>query len=103
MAQIDLLQGFISPDLLGQRRHLLLGQHVLGQVDFAQGQDREQFCDGVPGELIIVQVDVLKVRAILDGLHQDFHALVVDLVISQVQLGQRVAFLDELGDLLGSY
>ena len=88
MAQIDLLQGLICPDLLGKRRHLLFGQHVLGQVDLAQGQDREQLCDGVPGELIVVQVNVLEVRAILDGLHQNFDALVVDFVIRQVQLGQ---------------
>jgi hypothetical protein len=69
VAQIDLLQGLIRPDLLGQRRHLLLGQHILGQVDLAQWEDIEQLCDGVPGELIVVQVDILEVGAILDGLN----------------------------------
>lgn len=88
MAQIDLLQGLIRLDLLGQRRHLLLGQHILCQVDLAQGEDREQLCDGIPGDLIVVQVDILEARAIFDGLYQDFDALVVDFVIRQEQLGQ---------------
>ena len=35
VTQVDLLQGLISLDLLGQRSHLLLSQHILGQVDLA--------------------------------------------------------------------
>ena len=81
MAQINLLQGLIGPDLLGQRRHLLLGKHILGQVDLAQGEDREQLCDSITRKLVVIEVDVLEVGAILDSLDQDFDALIIDFVI----------------------
>ena len=103
MTHVDLLDILVALQGLRYRLNLLIGQHILEQIQVAQRQDVEQVCESLAADFVVIDVDVVEVSFVLEHLDELLGALIVDIVVGELELFERVALLNELADELAAY
>ena len=68
------------------RLNLLIGQHVLEQIQVAQRQDVEEVCESLAADFVVIDVDVVEVCFVLENLDELLGALIVDIVVGELEL-----------------
>ena len=74
----------------------MLFDFILEEVQVSERKDLEEFVEGISTDFVVINVDIIEVRLVFQNINKGRSSLIVNVVIRQLQLFQRMTFSDKI-------
>ena len=81
---------------------MLLIELIFEKVQVSERKDLEKLVESLTADLVVIDINIVEILLVLQNINQGLSTVIVDFVIGQLELLQRVTLGDEVTDDLAT-
>ena len=81
---------------------MLLIKLIFEKVQVSKRKDLEKLVESLTADLVVIDINIVEILLVLQNINQGLSTVIVDFVIGQLELLQRVTLGDEVTDDLAT-
>ena len=81
---------------------MLLIELIFEKVQVSERKDLEKLVESLTADLVVIDINIVEILLVLQNINQGLSTVIVDFVIGQLELLQRMTLGDEVTDDLAT-